>query len=415
MDIHTLVVRLLAGGVLASCAFCCDRAAASPPRVTVQDEEGRLSRVGAPVSVRIALSAKLQEAARRGLLGVRETRTSPIIPVQYEPAETPRGAGTLSFLVPGGREGVRTFTLVLAKEPLVPLMRAHKDEASGHMDLTEGDRPVLRYNLAINEPGDRLKDIAPADRIYARARADYIHPLYGPDGEELTKDWSPDHPHHRGIYWAWPEVDWHGQRGDLHALQVVFARPTGQVATVDGPVFGQIESESLWKWEDRDPIVREVATIRAYRETAHGRWLDLTLRFSALGDDVSIARRGAEHYGGLNIRLAHVDDQKIVFHTDPASDDPRMAWADLTGTFAGGKGPVGIVILQNRRNPDYPGDWVQYPELNWFQPTFPAAGTRYVLRKGETLTLRYRLWIRSGITLDEVRYRDAWRAYNEPE
>lgn len=406
--------RTLAGGAAVALLIGAGAAAAAP-RVAIEDADGSLGRVGAPVSAAIALPARLCDAAAKGLLGVRESKSGPLVPVQYEPGDPPSGKGRLRFLLPAGRKGVRTFTLVLVKQPIAPLLQARKDEATGHMDVREGDRPVLRYNLAINEPGDRLKSIQPADQIYARARADYIHPLFGPDGEELTKDWSPDHPHHRGIYWAWPEVDWHGQRGDLHALQRVFARPTGRVSTVDGPVYAQIESESLWKWEDRDPIVRELATIRAYRETAHGRWLDLTLRFAALGDDVAIARRGTEHYGGLNVRLAHVDDQRIEFHTDPADAAPRMAWADLTGAFAGGKGPVGIVLLQSRRNPDYPGDWVQYPELNWFQPTFPASGTRYVLRKGETLTLRFRVWIRSGAALDEARYRDAWRAYNDGE
>lgn len=399
--------RLLLVGAAAALAALSSPALAGSLRVMVHDPDGSLGRVGAPVSAAITLTPRLQEAAKRGLLGVRESKAAPLVPAQYEP-----GARRLCWLLPPGRSGERTFSVVQVKTPIAPLLKAQKDAASGHMDLIEGDRRVLRYNLAINEPGDRLKDIAQGNLIYARARADYIHPLYGPDGEELTKDWSVDHPHHRGIYWAWPEVDWHGQRGDLHALQLVFARPTGNVRTVDGPVYSQIESESLWKWEDRDPIVREVATIRAYRETAHGRWLDLTFDFTALGDDVSLARRGTEHYGGLNVRLAKVDGQKIDFHTDDAAAAPRMAWADLTGSFAGGKGPVGIVILQSRRNPDYPGDWVQYPELNWFQPTFPAAKTRYVLRKGETLTLRFRLWIRSGAVLDEARYRDAWRAYD---
>ena len=76
-----------------------------------------------------------------------------------------------------------------------------------------------------------------------------IHPLYGPHGEILTDDWTPDHPHHRGIYWAWPEVDWQGKRGDLHALQHVFARPTGKIETQHGADFAQITAENVWRWE----------------------------------------------------------------------------------------------------------------------------------------------------------------------
>ena len=87
--------------------------------------------------------------------------------------------------------------------------------------------------------------------------------------------------------------------------------------------------------------------------------------------------------------MSSVENQEIEFHTDPESSDPRMAWAQLSGTFhRGGKSETGVSILQNRANPDYPGDWVEYPELNWFQPTFPEADSRYELKKDETLAVR---------------------------
>ena len=37
-------------------------------------------------------------------------------------------------------------------------------------------------------------------------RADYIHPLYGIDGFELTEDFPKDHLHHHGIFWAWHQL-----------------------------------------------------------------------------------------------------------------------------------------------------------------------------------------------------------------
>jgi hypothetical protein len=73
--------------------------------------------------------------------------------------------------------------------------------------------------------------------------------------------------------------------------------------------------------------------------------------------------------------------------------NPKMAWATLRGVFAAGKPEVALTILQHPDNPDYPGDWIKFPELNWLQPTFPAGGRRYVLKKGQLLVLRYRLWI----------------------
>ena len=314
--------------------------------------------------------------------------------------------------MPPGPKGKRTFQLEETEGGSQELVSAAKDDASGQFDVTETGRNVLRYNYATIEPGERLSTIDPGNRIYARARSDYIHPLFGPHGEPLTYDWSKDHPHHRGIYWAWPEVDWRGQRGDLHALQKVFARPTGHCAVTSGSVFAQIEAENLWKWEDREPIVRERTVIRAYRATSHGRLIDLEFTFTALNDPVLIARRETDKYGGLNIRLAKVKDQKIVVHTDPPGAATRRAWGEVSGTFSNAAEPTGLVVLQHRDNPCHPGDWIQYPELNWLQPTFPAGSTRFELKPGQPLVLRFRLWIHKGAAAGEQACADQWQAFH---
>ena len=69
--------------------------------------------------------------------------------------------------------------------------------------------------------------------------------------------------------------------------------------------------------------------------------------------------------------------------------------------------------MQHRQNPDYPGDWEQHPELSWCQPTFPAAGTRYALRRGEPLVLRYRLIVHPGPKPDTKRAAAWWDEFNE--
>jgi hypothetical protein len=291
-------------------------------------------------------------------------------------------------------------------------MAAQVDAVTGQYTIVDSGNAVLRYNYATVEPGQVLSAVTPDNRKYAVARSNYIHPLWGPHGEQLTRDWPLEHPHHRGIYWAWPEVDWSGQRGDLHALQLVFARPTGRCATTSGPLFAQIDAENIWKWQDRTEIVRERAIIRAWRATAQGRLLDLEFHFTALREPVLLARRGTNAYGGLNIRLAALKDQRIYKHMALPDAKPRPGWADLSGIFPGAANPAGVSILQNMANPDYPGDWVEYPELNWLQPTFPAAGTRYTLQPDRTLVLRFRLWIHPGPTPAVSDGTDQWQAAN---
>ena len=304
-------------------------------------------------------------------------------------------------------------------------IQAGEDPQSGQIVISQDGKHVLQYNyktvyekdaldtLAANHYRREKNDTFMANpSIYAVPRSDYIHPVYGLQGEMLTCDWSKDHPHHRGIYWAWPEVDFGHQRGDLHALQVVFARPTGKIKLHSGTEFAQIEAENVWMWKNNDPIVREVALIRVYQATSVGRIIDLAFRFVALKDSVSIARRGTEHYGGLNVRMQTPKNQKIITSTDSSGQVPRRSWSDLSGLFSGAKSVSGLMVFQHKQNPEYPGDWVQYPDLSWCQPTFPSSGTRYPLIKGKPLVLRFRLLVHNGAIPDEAMAKKNWDSFN---
>ncbi len=393
--------------------FLLTAVAAHSAEIIVDDTDGVLGATRAPVTATVKLSPSERRAAEQGRLHLQEL-TSPSsapIPVQLFSTSDNGRQTQICWLMPPWGKGRRTFKLERASEVAGPAISAQADPHSGQFDITDAQKPVLRYNYATVEPGAIISEVATNSRIYARARSDYIHPLFGLDGETLTKDWSRDHPHHRGIYWAWPEVDWRTNRGDLHALQHVFARPTGKCKTSSGPVFAQIEAENLWKWGDTNAVVHERAVIRAYRATGDDRMVDLEFEFTALDEPVLLARRQTLHYGGLNLRFAKVEDQQIITNTGPAQVTPRAAWAELFGKFDGATNPSGVVILQHGVNPDYPGDWVTYPNLNWLQPTFPASGTRYELQKGRPLVLRFRLWLHRGGNSAGEKCAARWQAY----
>lgn len=327
-------------------------------------------------------------------------------------------------MTPASRSGRRAWlvrtTALLASGFVAPLgarqARLTVRDDKGTLTILEGDAPVLQYRYAtVPIPASAHTGLTPSQaeslRRYGHPRSNYIHPLYGLDGVPLTDDWSKDHPHHRGIYWAWPEVGYKGELGDLHALQRVFARPTGKVTTRPGDAVAQIEAENEWRWGDATPIVRETARIHGHARGAHGRLVDLQFTFTALVDGVTLARRGTKAYGGLNMRLAPVADLRLSHHADPATSTPRMAWQRAAGTWQGAKAPSSLTILESTRNPGYPGDYVEFPELPWFQPTFPAAGTRYPLTRETPLVLGYRLWLREGPAPSETDCRSQWRAF----
>ena len=388
--------------------------------ISINDTDGSLGATRAPVTALVKLSQRQERAANEGRLFLREdtgrvrTFIAIMAPAQLMQPEFWANGQRICWQMPPGAPGMRRFKLEIVSQEKDAIMAAEWDAASGQFDITDEEQAALRYNYATIEPGDLLTNIAPANRIYAVARSDYIHPLFGLDSEILTKDWSVDHPHHRGIYWAWPEVDWRGQRGDLHALQHVFAKPADRCLTTGGQVFAQIEADNVWKWETGEALVQEKAVIRLYHATGDDRLVDLEFCFTALQEPVLLARRGTDKYGGLNIRLAKVAEQEIIFHTDPTNATPRLAWAELSGKFGDATKPSGIVVIQSSANPDYPGDWVKFPDLNWFQPTFPASATRYELKPGQPLVLRFRLWMHRGAKADEARRAAQARAYLSP-
>ena len=264
------------------------------------------------------------------------------------------------------------------------------DETTQRYTILDSGTPVLTYNDGIVPVPEGITG------KYAVQRSNYIHPLYGPNGEVLTADYQKDHAHHRGIYWAWPEVTWKGEKRDLHALQGVFARPVRIVSKEVTSGCAVFEAENVWKWGDAEPVVRELAKISVSQEKDGRRMIDFELKFESLVDGLTLARRGQSHYGGFNIRTSAREKQKIATHTDPPETNQRKAWACLAGVPPNGKESVSVVVLQDTSNPEYPGDWIQFPNINWLQPTFPTKGTAFELKKGSPLVLKFRLVVCKG-------------------
>ena len=294
------------------------------------------------------------------------------------------------------------------------------ERQGGALRMTVGGAPLLEYQAAqVEPPAGLLEQIAPGVRKYAVARACYLHPLFGPHDETLTADWNHDHPHHRGVYWAWPEVQFRGELKDLHALQGISTRAAGEPEIRSGADFAEIRVQNHWLWNDKTPIVSERVTIRGQADGGTGRYVDLTIELTAPTDGVTIARRGTKLYGGLNIRLAKVQGLTLRHHADapadeskPANRQPRMAWQYASGVWRGARQPATWVVLESAQNPGYPGDYIEYANLPWFQPTFPRAGQRYALHRGEPLTLRYRFWIIPGAAPAEDVLRREWTKFH---
>jgi hypothetical protein len=334
------------------------------------------------------------------------------VPAQLElPEALDRKQGRLWWMMPAGPAGSREFRFASANVKASPVWRIGHDHQRRRIELSEGNQPVLCYNhgaVAVREgthphfkPGESYE------------RGDYISPLYGPDGQELTEDYPRDHPHHRGVWWSWPVTRWKDQLADIWAVAGVWSQPVALRRVESGPVFAVIEAQNVWVFgKQKTPIVREEVVIYAFRQTARSRLVDVEIRLTALADDVAIGGRPKAGYGGFALRAAPCDDRQITLHTDPGGTAPRRSWLDYSGVFPGSKGPAGVAIFEHVSNPDYPNPLHQYPQCNCVMPAYPEK-REVILSKDQPLVLKHRLWIHAGGP-DEEALAAVWASYAEP-
>jgi hypothetical protein len=259
-------------------------------------------------------------------------------------------------------------------------------------------------------------------------RANYIHPLYGLDGEILTEDFPPDHPHHRGVFWAWHQV-WLDDRklGDNWATQDFF----WDVYDVDVlPIDSQSRALKLhvyWKSPDltgrdgkQQPFVKETTTIRIHRTEGDIRKIDFQIELLALKDNMRLGgSEDAKGYGGFTTRIPLPDG--LAFRGTNGPVEPTTLsveagpWLDFSGNLGGSGKTSGLAILCHKSLPGYPHRWILRRKGSAQNPVFPGREP-VPMSRDKPIILRYRLVIHRGdvnrIDLDKLQ--DEYNSMADP-
>lgn len=260
-------------------------------------------------------------------------------------------------------------------------------EEAGGILVSELGKPVLFYQL---EPKS-------LDGEYERSN--YIHPLYGLDGEEFTEDFPSDHPHHRGIFWAWHQV----LVGDVSAGDQWLARSFSW-RLQDAEVLPDGEGLRIthhWHSPDfrdgAEPIVEEVANLVVHHSVGDFRIIDFDILLSALLEGVQLGgSEDSKGYGGFSIRVRTIEGLQIIGPegpVEPSRGQMRLGdWVDFSGEF-GTPGQVsGVAVLVHPTSDGYPQNWIlRAPETPSMQnPVWPGEEA-VELPLGQRVRLRYRL------------------------
>ena len=279
----------------------------------------------------------------------------------------------------------------------MPKRRMHAVRAADGYQFYDGDRPVLFYHTGTNTYKG------------AHARASYVHPLTGLDGEVLTEDFPDDHPHHRGIFWAWHQVLVGGKSvGDAWSCKDIVwdVRDAG---AIDSPA-GSAAVKTTVHWKSpkfksgKEAFLAETVTIRVHRITDGSRAIDFRLALQALVEaEVKIG--GAENdkgYGGFSTRIIMPPDLSMTGPKGPVTPKRTPvaagAWLNFAGKF--GKNKSAIAVLVHSANPGYPQPWILRKKGSAQNAVHPGRHAITVPRD-KPLVLRYRLLLHKQADLAE--------------
>jgi hypothetical protein len=268
-----------------------------------------------------------------------------------------------------------------------------KEISQTAIELSDNGKPVYVYNF-----GMTLAQGFPE----SMRRAAYLHPVYAPDGTVLSDDFNPNHAHHRGVFWAWPEITVNGKKDDIWTVKGFHEKFVRWDARETKGDAARLAVENGW-YDGEKKFVRENVEIVAHSAEGNRRVLDFTLRFEAVSDPVTIVGTPDQKkgFGGFAFRFATPDGggSKTIITTDQGVSEKdgvmsRHPWAQISGVYKGK--PAGARIEDDRSNPGYPKNgWLMRHELCALNVSYPGLDP-IVLAPGKPLTLKYRVILFAG-------------------
>jgi hypothetical protein len=229
---------------------------------------------------------------------------------------------------------------------------------------------------------------------------------------EMVEGESRDHPHHRGLFVGF---------GDVNGINFWENEPNSKVSPENPAIKGVLELKSLaelkpgkksgtinaiFDWKGPQGTVLEENKVLTFYADKDIRMFDVDETLTAKTDvkfsdtkegffAIRLADSMAGKNGGIMTNSEGAQTEKNVW-------GKRAEWVDYDGTVDGQK--VGIVIFDNPKNPNHPPRWhsrdyglfaVNPFGVKEFDPKSTDAGGR-TLSAGDSLHFRYRVVIHPG-------------------
>jgi len=227
----------------------------------------------------------------------------------------------------------------------------------------------------------------------------FFFPVNGPaTGGSVTSMRNSDYPHHSSLFFGCDRVN--GGNYWQEGLERGRIISTGAVVAEQGGERVVILDECIWKRPDAPAPVKDSRKITITAPTKELYQLDFDITMEMLMD-VTIEKTNHSLFSGRMDPDLSVKNGGVMINAEGALNEKgtfgaASPWID----FYGKRGAVteGMAIFQHPSNPWYPSPWFTR-DYGFFSPTpmyWPADDKATRLKKGETLTLRYRVLVHAG-------------------
>ena len=268
-----------------------------------------------------------------------------------------------------------------------------------------GKQPVLSYVHSVTLPPEGV------DPVYKRSA--YIHPLWSPGGERLTRIQPPDHWHHYGIWNPWTRTHFDDYKVDFWNLAakqgtVRFAEYLEKIEKENLAGF-RVRQEHIYFKEDGSEGVamNEIWKVTVKNLEGHAYMVDLhtTLSTPLKG---GITLEAYRYGGGLGYRGTELwnPENATVLTSEGKNwanaDATHARWVIVEGESAVPEGRSGILFLSHPDNRSHPEPMRMWPpdsnkgKENMFFEFCPIRHKEWVLESGKEYILKYRMVVFDG-------------------
>ncbi|MET0394592.1 MAG: PmoA family protein, partial [Chitinophagaceae bacterium] len=369
-----------------------------------------------PVSIDLDKITVLSDSA----LALVEVKGNATIPVPFQVKQGERRELTWPVTNNGHLSGKRVYQLVHAADrSLSGSMSVYDKE--GTLTIHAGDQNLLRYYYKTLYPPDGI------DTNYKRSG--FIHPLWTPRGQELTRIQAPDHYHHYGIWNPWTHVLFESDTVDFWNIKgrkgtVRFAK---MIAIASGEIFSEFEvlhEHVVFKKDGSEKVaLNEVQTVRVYKPEGDKEYylVDITSRLSCASASPFLIL--AYRYAGLGWRTTGFWDNNNCEvltsegKTRANTDNSRARWCIVQGALPDNEygGAVMLSYPANYNHPEPMRIWTldTNGRGDMFANFAPTRDRDWLLVPGNTYVLRYRFVVFNG-KFDKAKAESAWHYFATP-